>query len=210
MLFRSIHSLSDELKNKIVNIYPEKLIEWLSKCPDNEIAKECAIYIKLIKYINLKNQIIMNIGSLYKNLDNNELRTVFSLAKDINTNEWKIYVLNQIKQKLVDKGLAIKFDIKESRYAEIYYENYTFWVEIFYYIDNIKLWIADKTNSNDPIKTEIADLGFKHDTMERTYHYFKNKDMHHYDFPTNDNYEKLVEHIVKILSKSVEQNYTVS
>ncbi|MCK4662197.1 MAG: PD-(D/E)XK nuclease family protein, partial [Bacteroidales bacterium] len=161
------NGLKKELIDKIVNFYPEDIINWLNKYPDNEVVKEaCINYSKVLQYINVKNQNFMNAQILKTQLNNEELKKILNLVKIINSEDWNLVVLSEIQDKLKDTN--IKFKEKEKRYLEIYYDNHSFWLELFFYKDKgcFGMWIADKSDVNK-INPKITNLGFKDDGTQR-------------------------------------------
>ncbi len=197
-----VSELERELAKKLVHFYPSDIISWLSKSPENNEVKEaCKHYISLLNYINISNINIMNAENILDKLCDRDLSELISISKIINSPTWHIAILNKLKDKLYDIDSKIQFNIIQNRYAEIFYENYIFWIEVYFYSDYFGLWIADNTDS-ETINPIITDLGFNHDVKE-SYHYFKNPDMHKYNFPNNDDFSKLVEHIMILLKKSI-------
>lgn len=197
--------LEAEVTGKIKNIYPSDLIKWLSNTPENSKTKvACNNYINLLKHINNSNIVTMNAEKLLNpdsDLSKDELRELIKVSKIINSADWNSIIFNKIKADLTEKDNNIIFNIKENRYAEIHYKNWKFWIELYYYGDRFKLWIADKSKENE-INPQISDLGFKHDTMTNKYHYFVNNEMSEIPFPL-ENQEKLITDILNILKKSV-------
>ena len=196
--------LDEDISKLICVIYPKVLIEWMGILPNIEDAKEsCISYSNLLKYMNMKNENIENAHTLLKKLSNDELKSIVTLYNIIKTSEWNLAVLSEIVIILKEKNDKIIFNEKENRYIEIYYEGYKFWIELYFYFEDkvFKLWIADDTHESFT-NVEINNLGFKHDVMSKGFHYFKNVNMHSYEFPSDNNYKKLVEDILRILEVS--------
>jgi hypothetical protein len=205
-----ISELESELEKKLVHFYPSNIISWLSKTPENHEVKEaCKQYISLLNYINISNTNIMNAENILNSLCDSDLSELISVSKIINSPIWNTAVLNKLKDAVLNKlkdelhciDRNVQFNIIQNRYAEIFYKNWIFWIEVYFYSDHFGLWIADKTDSTT-INPKITDLGFVHDVNE-SHHYFKNPDMHNYKFPNNDDFSKLVEHIMILLKKSI-------
>jgi hypothetical protein len=201
--------LNVELKEKLINIYPNDLIKFLetcSKAANNEIAKQsCDNYSVLLKYINLQNLYFMNSTILQKELKLEEIKTLIDLNEIVNSSGWNMAKLSEIECRLRNKKPDIKFKEKQDRYVEIYFDNYEFWVELYCYPKHFGLWIADES-SKDVLNPKITNLGFHHDVMDKGFHYFKNDKMFKYKFPTEDHYEKMIGDICSLLEHS-RKNY---
>ena len=198
-----LDDLSDEIKKLVINIYPKDLTKWISNVPINEDVKVyCASYSNLLKYMNLKNLNAMNANLLLEGLNSNEIKSLVNLSKIVNSVDWNSTIFSKIKEKLNVTYPNVRLEIKENRYAEIFHANEDpFWIELYLYSDYFALWIADKSIEKDAINPAIKNLHFSHDTISK-YHYFKNENMHNYEFPSEDKYSKLVEDISKILEVS--------
>jgi len=201
------NGLTKDLTAKIFNFYPEDLINWLedSKGKDEDVNIACLNYSKLLKYINVKNQSYMNAELLQQNLNKDELKALIDASLIVNSKEWKIFVFSQLQAKLkeLDSKLEID-DVKKYKsgtsYINIYYFDYKYWVSIFFHDNRFELWITDNSKEEE-INPAIKELGFKHYLFDG-YHYFKNEKMYIYDFPSEDNYEKMTADILYILKTS--------
>ena len=196
--------LDEDIKKLICVIYPKDIIDWMAILPNIEDAKEaCISYSNLLKYMNMKNQNIVNAHKLLNNLSNEELKTIVSMYNVVKTSEWNFEVIRKITEILKEKNKKIIFKEKENRCVEIYFEDYNFWVELYFYFEDkcFNLWVADRTSESE-ISQTIYNLGFKHDVISKGYHYFKNENMFSYKFPSDDNYNKLVSDILTILEVS--------
>ena len=198
-----LDDLSDAVRKLVINIYPKDLIKWINNVPINEDVKvSCASYSNLLKYMNLKNLNAMNANLLLEGLNSNEIKSLVNLSKIVNSVDWNSTIFSKIKEKLNVTYPNVRLEIKENRYAEIFHANEDpFWIELYLYSDYFALWIADKSIEKDAINPAIKNLNFSHDSMSK-YHYFKNENMHNYEFPSEDKYSKLVEDILKILDVS--------
>lgn len=197
-----ISEFGRDLAKKLVYFYPSDIISWLSILPENDEVKEyCKQYISLLNYINISNVNFMNAENILNGLCDKDLSELIIVSKIINSPTWNIAVFDKLRGAIHSIDRKVQFNIKHNRYAEILYENYKFWIEVYFYSDYFGLWIADESESTT-INPIITDLGFNHDVKE-SYHYFKNPNMHKYKFPNNDDFSILVEHIMILLKKSI-------
>ena len=190
------------ITDRLVDIYPCHLIKWLSECSkENSVKVACEQYISLLEHINQSNLRIMDAEKILTKFANDEenLQSLISVSKIISSNAWNIAVLNGVYKELQECDSQIICKIKESRFAQLYYEKYHFWVELYFYGDCYKLWIA--INSGETLSDEILKK-FKFDSEANGYKYFKDKKRFEYKFPNNDENIRMINDLKKILDRS--------
>ena len=185
------------ITDRLVDIYPSDLIEWLSECSkENSVKAACEQYISLLEHINQSNLRIMDAEKLLDSLNDKDLQSLISISNIISSADWKINLLNGVYKELQECDSQIICKIKESRYAQLYYEEYHFWVELYFYGDHFKLWIA--INSGETLSDEILKT-FKLDSEANGYKYFKDENRFEYKFPNKDENIRMINDLKEIL-----------
>lgn len=191
-----IKSATEEVEADIVNLYPKDLIDWLETSKDPSSSLICQNYIDLLNYINKINKNYMEAKSIQKELTADQIKKLIDLSSVVTSQGWTEarlnYIADEVGKKFKDK---VTREIKNGSYLQLWVENdYCFWVEVWSYKNEYRLWVVSKNKSVD------ID-GFSHEGNFDN-EYFKNPDKFSYDYPSKAKTEELVSEIVELLNQS--------
>ncbi|MBN1988820.1 MAG: PD-(D/E)XK nuclease family protein [Bacteroidales bacterium] len=190
------------ITDRLVDIYPCHLIKWLSECSkENSVKAACEQYISLLEHINQSNLRIMDAEKILDEFADNDkgLEKLISVSNIISSADWNIAILQRVYNQLSNGDSKLIFEKKEKRYAQLYYEDYKYWVELYFYGDHFKLWIA--INSGETLSDEILKI-FKLDSEANGYKYFKDEERFEYKFPNSDENRRMINDLKYILGMS--------
>ena len=169
------------------------------------------MYDDLLSYINTKYKTHMEIEKLHNKLNEEDLSKLISVAKLVNSDAWQLYKLKTIELELrkeLGNEVIVNFctSDQQKNYIEIYFKNYTYWIEVFVYadFDEYYLWIANNSQEETP-SDNISKQNFKHYSFSNNHHYFDNPDKYKYEYPCKSQFEKLISDIKELLKKSGKQ-----
>lgn len=179
--------IKDELKAYCYDYDIRKLISTLQKINQYSYIKE---YKNLLTQIDHSFMNFNNAQQIQKELSNEELKQIIEISQTIQSASW-----NEVKHKRILNELSIK-NIKDNyknNFSEFYFQNYKYWIEVWYYPTSYKIYICSYNKEIDG--DEYSEWG------EFKKRYFFETDKTEFKFPEEE--KEMIEKIKILLEKSV-------
>lgn len=180
-------SAKEKADAQVVNIYPQDLISWLHDC-NNDV---CNSYASLIKYMNKTNINFMEAKAIQSQLSVPELTKLIEVANVVKSSSWIPTRLKTLTEKL---NVPKLISVDKGGHIELYLDGYKYWVEIWAYDFEYRLWVVAKEQN-----VNVDD--FVYDQFS-TYHYYKNPAKFSYKYPCESDNERLIADITDLLNRS--------
>lgn len=163
-----------------------KLISSLASIKQYSYIKE---YQHLL--IKIRNSFMDTINStqIQKELTNGEVEKLIKASNLVNSESWNKAKHNRILEKIGIEELKSSY---EKKYSTYYFKDYKFWVEIWYYSDNYKLWLCSYSEELEGV--EYSKWGW-----EKGRYFFKVEN-NEFKYPSDE--DRLIEELKNVLLKS--------
>ena len=200
------YAKSDKELGKLVNIWPNELMNWLAHCltlvKESTLTVDIFAYKQLLKYINHYNRDKMIAEKILSELDNQELSELVHVAQIINSADWNPTRLNVLKEKIALKlSDTLVHTYYANNYMDFWLNDYKFWVEIYAEPTFYRLYIISYQEIKDT-SALVSEPEFYHSSNWKGYFCYRSKT--NYAFPNQENsLEKLIDKAVELLKISV-------
>lgn len=190
-------SAKEKVDTRIVNLYPQDLIEWLSECN----SPACDNYIDLLKYMNQSNRNFMEAKKIMAELSPEQIEKLVHAADVVNSTDWSTARFEPITigvKKMIPNVISkINNQILSLWLPD---DNYDFWIDVYARNLSYDMYVVDyKVGHKESQPDKLINTGCVYDSVEGEKRYFRKSKQ--YSFPSPDNQE-LINDIVNLLELS--------
>lgn len=198
--------------SKIVymHINPSKTVELtdtrkdiLALCYNFDITKLISSLEPLKKYSYIKEyqHLLLKISNSFMEMNNaieiqnelsyEELSKLIKVSNLVNSDSWNEAKHNRILEKLELKEIKHSYQ-KQKKFSQFYFQDYKFWVELWYYPNSYKLWLCSYDEELEGVKCNKWGI-------EQGRYFFELED-NEFKYPNDE--DRMIDEIRSILIKS--------